>query len=302
VVVYLVCEGQRGRLDDRVLDALLVNNPTGRLTKVQIETAGGSKGQSAVRFYLENRLSPPQDVAIAVEDRDYRPQTTANNSWVNQAGKSFIWRRHEIENYLLYPRVVLGLFEDFRATGAAWTNSLRANEPEVSALLRTLASPLLEDYAAEVLREEIVQQLNAIGNLSFGPPRPTPAAGSPVPSRAEWLPALQQEAIRLGQACAAVASHVDLAPAAIAVRYTALLSTIQYPAFLSSDSYLADMGGKELLDALSRNLRSLGAPGTAVNRDQLADELLRVLVPIYQPNTIYQPDDFAELAAILKQY
>ena len=31
----------------------------------------------------------------------------------------------------------------------------------------------------------------------------------------------------------------------------------------------------------------------------LADGLLRVLVPIYQPNTIYQPDDFAELAVIL---
>jgi hypothetical protein len=302
VAVYLVCEGPRGGLDDRVLDALVVNNRFRPLTRVRIETAGGSKGHGAVRFYLESRSSPPHDVAIAVEDRDYHARSAADATWANRAGRSFIWRRHEIQNYLLHPQVVLELFNDFRAAGAAWANSLPAAVADVSALLRSLASLLLEDYAAAVLREEMVQQINAIGSLSFGPQRPTPAAGSPAPSQAQWLQALQQEATRLGRTCTDVASLPALQPAAFTARYTALLTTFQNPAFLTSDEYLIDMGGKELLAALSRHLHTLGAPGSLVNRDELADGLLRVLERIYQPNVIYQPDDFAELAAVLRQY
>jgi hypothetical protein len=301
VATYLVCEGSRLQLDERILDELVIKAQN---STVLVVATGGKKGHGAIRAYLESQRTINQrtpNVAVSVEDRDYGPATGAQSTWANHAGKRFIWRRHEIENYLLHSRVVLELFNDFRAASAAWANSLPATEADVSALLRTLASPLLEDYVAEVLREEIVQQINAIGSLSFGPQRPNPAAGLPVPGQAQWLPALQQEAIRLGGICTAVATHADLSSAAIASRYSALLSTIQNPAFLGSDSYLNDMGGKELLDALSRHLRSLGAPGAAVNRDVLADGLLRVLAPIYQPNTIYQPDDFAELAAILRQ-
>jgi hypothetical protein len=241
-------------------------------------------------------------VAVSIEDRDYRPGAIAQPTWANPAGRRFIWRRHEIENYLLHTRVVLELFHDFRAAGAAWANSLPGAEADVSALLRNLASPLLEDYAAEVLREELVRQVNAIGSLSFGPGRPAPVAGSPAPTQAQWLAALQHEATRLGQTCATVAAVPNLQPAAITARYTTLLGTFQDPDFLTTDEYLLNMGGKELLAALSRYLHSLGAPGPLVNRDELADGLLRVMAPTYQPNSLYQPDDFADLAAILRQY
>ena len=53
--------------------------------------------------------------------------------------------------------------------------------------------------------------------------------------------------------------------------------------------------------ALARHLGGLGAP-TRLDQNVLADELLRVLEQVYQPNSIYQADDFAELAAILGQY
>ena len=157
-------------------------------------------------------------------------------------------------------------------------------------------------FAAEVLREEMVQQINAIGSVSFGQGVPRRPQGCPHRARAQWLPALQQEAARLGRTCTAVAALPDLQPGAITAHYTALLTSFQDPTFLASDEYLRDMGGKNLLAALSRHLHTLGAPGPSVNRNMLADGLLRVLVPIYQPNTIYQPDDFAELAVILRQY
>ncbi len=84
-------------------------------------------------------------------------------------------------------------------------------------------------------------------------------------------------------------------------RYHAHLAQLQKPAFLTSGEYLSDMKGKDLLAALSRHLVRLGAPA-ALNRDALANELLRVLDQTYQPNSLYQPDDFDELAAILRQY
>jgi hypothetical protein len=61
------------------------------------------------------------------------------------------------------------------------------------------------------------------------------------------------------------------------------------------------MGGHELMAALAAYLRGLGAP-PGFTDSFLGDELLRVLVPIYQPGAIYQPDDFQELAIILQQY
>jgi hypothetical protein len=152
VAVYLVCEGFLSGLDRRVLGDLVIQHHN---LPVLIEPAGGSRGHGAVRTYLENRS--PNNVAVTIEDRDYRPAAVANSPWANAGGKSFMWRRHEIENYLIHPRVMLGLFNDFRGAGAAWATPLPATEPDVSAFLQSLAQPLLEDHAAQVVRTELLQ-------------------------------------------------------------------------------------------------------------------------------------------------
>jgi hypothetical protein len=265
---------------------------------VLIEPSGGSKGHGAVRSYLQSRS--PQDVAIAIEDRDYRPRSIATATWANQAARNFIWRRHEIENYLVHPRVVVELFHEIRGAGAAWANSLPGTEADTDALLQTLAHPLLEDHSAEVLKDEVIRQINGIGSLSFAPPRRVPS-GAHTCGQAQWMPALQQEATRLCSTCSAVAVLPDLQPAAITARYQALITSFQVPGFLTSGDYLIDMSGKSLLGALSRHLGSFGSPA-GLDRDALATALLHVLERIYQPNSIYHPDDFAELAAILQQY
>ncbi len=79
------------------------------------------------------------------------------------------------------------------------------------------------------------------------------------------------------------------------------MAQYQQPAFLTSGDYLRDMGGKELLEALTRYLRDLGA-GSSFSQRFLSDELLRLLDQMYHPNILFQPDDFAELAAVLAQY
>jgi hypothetical protein len=293
VAVYLVCEGPNRGLDERVIDALVIQF---HHLPVQVESAGSGKGHGAVRAYLKSRS--PHDVALAIEDRDYRPPTIAHATWANQAGERFVWRRHEIENYLLHPGVVLEMFKGFRTALAPWANSLPATD--ASALLQNLAAPLLENHAAEVLKGELVQRINGIGSLSFSPRRPIPP-GAHTCGQAQWIPALEQEATRFCQTCGTVAVLPDLQAVAIRARYNALLAQFQNPAFLTSSDYLIDMSGKDLLAALSRHLVGLGAPAR-LDRDALADELIQVLQRVYSPNTIYQPDDFAELADILRQY
>src|SRR4051794_15404601 len=97
----------RGGLDERVLDAIVIQHYN---LGIFMASAGGDRGLGAVRAYLGSRS--PRDVAISTQDRNYRPQGLAQATWANPSGRSFIWRRHEIENYLLQPRVVLELCND----------------------------------------------------------------------------------------------------------------------------------------------------------------------------------------------
>ena len=293
---YLVCEGARQGIDERALNALVIQPNS---LNFLLTPAGGCGGIGPVRAYLHR---PGHDVAISIVDRDYRLSGTAAATWANQAGNSFIWRRHELENHLLHRLVVLELFNDFRAAPAGgWAAALPATEADVAALLRTLAAPRLADHAAWLLQEELITAINGVGNLKFGPAAPAAPPAAPAPGQAQWLPVLQQEAARLCQASTAVAALPDLQPGAVATRYHALLTQFQNPAFLTSDGYLIDMGGKELVTALARHLNAQGAPA-GLNRQVLADELLNVLQRIYQPNVLFAPDDFAELAAVLAQY
>jgi hypothetical protein len=198
--------------------------------------------------------------------------------------------------------VVLALFNELRALpGLPWAVALPATEPDVDALLQKLATPLLQDHAARVLRDQIVQQINAIGSVSFGMARPVPPSGSHAPGQHQWLAALLHEATRLSQTCMTVAGLASLQGPSMTQQYNMLLNQYQHPTFLTSGDYLRDMGGHELLAALSRYLHALGA-GSSFSQQFLADELLRLLAQMYQPNTLFQPDDFAELAAILAQY
>jgi hypothetical protein len=75
MAVHLVCEGRSNGLDNRVLDRLVIQSHN---LSVQVAPSGGSGSVGAVRAYLHN---PPNNVAIAVEDRDYdRTQLQAHAS------------------------------------------------------------------------------------------------------------------------------------------------------------------------------------------------------------------------------
>lgn len=297
MAVYLVCEGVVGGLDDRVLDELVIQH---HALTVRTAPSGGSGGLGAVRDYLLKRV--PNDVAISVRDRDYdRTRAEAHAGWGNRKTTGYTWRRHEIENYLLDPRVVLAFFNGRRSAGDVWARAMPGTEADVLTLLQAVAAPLLENHTAEVLRVELQQHSTTGGNLQFGPKPPAAPPGATVPGQVDWLPVLQQEAARLCGACAAAAALSAFQPGEILARYQTLLGQFQGSTFLSSGDFLVDMGGRELMAALAAHLRGLGAPQRFTDSD-LADELLRVLALIYRPGALFHPDDFQELAAILGQY
>jgi hypothetical protein len=122
-----------------------------------------------------------------------------------------------------------------------------------------------------------------------------------APDQADWLPVLQGEAARVCQDCHAISALAELQQVGVASRYAALVAQYQAPTFLTFGHYLNDIGGKELLLALYHYLRALGAPA-ALTREVLEDQLVRAAERVYQPNALYQPDDFAQLATILARY
>jgi hypothetical protein len=180
MAVHLVCEGGTTGLDNRVLDGLVIQFHN---MAVQMAPSGGSGGLGAIRVYLLNRS--PNDVAISVEDRDYyQTRAQAHVRWGNLGATAYVWRRHEIENYLLHPRVVLALFDDYRAAGMPWAATLPASEPDVLTLLQAVAAPLLENHVGEVLRVELLRHSTAGGNLQFGAIRPPAPPGAGVAGQA----------------------------------------------------------------------------------------------------------------------
>jgi CheY-like chemotaxis protein len=208
-----------------------------------------------------------------------------------------MWRRHEIENYLLEPRVVLVALDSFRRTvSAPWVQQLPTDEQDVATLLADLAQPMLEDHAGRVLHWELRVVKGNAGSTDLRLPTPAPAPGSEYPGRDEWLQALLAEVARLQRDCLTVAHLAVLGANEIQARYDAILSDLQRPELIGSGDFLADMDGHQLLSALGRHLWRLGAIN--LSDEDLQDELVAALARVYQPG-LYQPDEFAELATRL---
>ncbi len=103
--VYLFCEGGPDGLDLRALDILVAQPPP---VFVQIVSVGGERNLRSVASWHEECLG---DVALTIEDRNYRTRVEAEATWKTTDNRRLMWLRHEVENYLLEPRIVCSAFE-----------------------------------------------------------------------------------------------------------------------------------------------------------------------------------------------
>ncbi len=289
--VYLVCEGPADGLDVRVLDAIIA---TKLGIFVQIVPAGGDRNLNGVRTYFQERsrrlrrdgqLGTPEDVALAIEDRNFRPRSEVEATWSKPGGRKLIWHRHEIENYLLEPRLLLCAFNGIRQQVAG----LPKDEESIASLLATIARSKLEEHAALVLRWDLYVRTTNGNPSEFRAPEQRKAAWT----QTEWLEALQNEAQRIRTASRKLVTLPELDPDEIEKRYHEILATVRQRKFIDDGDYRIDMKGKWLLEELITCLNSQGAH--RLKKEILEGELINAISAVYEKNTLFDPDEFALL-------
>lgn len=175
--VYLICEGPADGLDVRVLNLVIAQ----KFSKaVLINAAGGDTSLGSVATWFEERsrrplkngtLSSPIDRAYSVEDRNYRSEQEVEVRW-RPASKRFMWGRHEIENYLLDPRVVASAFEALRPDVDSWPGTYARTPDEVRALLNHLCHEMLEHHVGWLTYSTLV--VDKRGRVDTRINRPSP--------------------------------------------------------------------------------------------------------------------------------
>jgi len=299
--IYLVCEGPADGLDVRVLN-VVVAQKLGR--EVQIVPAGGERSLGSVASWLEERsraslpdgtLSPPRDRAYTVEDRNFRSPEEVERTWQRLNQKRWVWRRHEIENYLLDPRLVADAFRALKAAHVRGADALPDDPGAVFSLLQELALPMLEDHAGWLTYWRLVSyKRNTVDTRMLWPHPPLqPSPGSSYPGRAEWLDYLHSECVRLKEACKQMSEAATFDEPAIVEAYDHTLSQVTHPDFLASGRFLLDLGGHELMSALRAYVNQAGVP--RLSHSDLETELLNALDQLYDPG-FFEPNDFAQLA------
>lgn len=289
--IFLVCEGEPDSQDAAVLKTMMARFGL----FVTVHAAGGDRGLRGVHAYL--RATRADSIGLTIEDRNYRPRAEALTTW--DSGKPrLVWSRHEIENYLLHPRVLARGFERMQdaAGKSPWVRKLPRDEAVIFERLVVAARPMLDDHAARLLCFELYTETTRGNPADFRMMAPRPPPGARAAGRVDWLAALQREAERVRQACGRVCDLGSLDPASIEARYEGLLAEVHHPAFLTDGRFLSDMGGKELLRAFAMEVQRVDAPELTWSRD-LDAELVEALADVYEPGTLFEPDDFDRLRA-----
>ena len=98
-VPLLLCEGGS---DERFLDRIF------NTRELKAQQVGGTRNLRPAAAYLTRQ----NQLVFTIQDRDFRPPSEAEECYdPNYANRHFMWRRHELENYLIEPRVVANCFK-----------------------------------------------------------------------------------------------------------------------------------------------------------------------------------------------
>jgi len=232
--IYLICEGHRGGLDQKVLNNIIAQNLQ-KDKDVVIKAAGGGTQLGTVAKYIEEDSWDRRAdgtlgrtaVAYFIEDRDHRSLDEVKDIWGKPGGRRFMWRRHEIENYLLDPRVVAGAFESLKKAAPVWPDTLPQTPEQVDAVLQQLARPMIEDHVGRLTYEQLLRQKRTTVDTGIKRPQSLqPPSGARYPGRQEWLDYLGAECSRVKQDCTTFAGTPEFDMPAVTALYDQLLSEV----------------------------------------------------------------------------
>lgn len=307
--VHLVCEGDPGSLDERVLQFALGS----RLhVNVAFFPTGGDASVKNARSFLERSLArrlraePASQVSpgpriFSVQDRNYQPLASVQTVITAAAGqRSFVWARHEIENYLFEPSLLLQMFQSWKSANVKGAASLPQDLDAVEALLVELKRLLRIRHAGEMTREQLRR---AGGWVQDSPPMPNlPDLGN-ADEEAKWSDLLQDIVKQERKGVSSMQTKLtEFEPAEAFAENLALLDD---PSFVAQRRHIHDIGGHELVTALwkwlfEHQIRKL--PNRQLSIETLEDQLYTAFEGAYEPDKTFQPDEFVLLAQRLQSH
>lgn len=307
--LVLICEGGTADLDFRILDKVL--RGVFRLS-VDLQPAQGNLSVKAIAEWFEHRHfdasktsskqaigqtksigAKPKTQIFSIRDRDYLSTGDVEDSW-RDGSRKLIWRRHEIENYLIDPKIVHRFFGHVRdGIALRWADGLPTNFNDVCGLLLGIAQQRFDHHVGRLLFHDLRNDILKYGdglNLAM----PSISAKEAVPSKQEWLDALNSETSRVQRNCRGVAAMHDWDEGVIARRFDEIAANLEQDGFTSSERCLREIDGKELIWGLWAFLnRDRGLAELDISK--LTHELVTALVRFYQSGEQLDHDDFIAL-------
>jgi hypothetical protein len=279
-----------------ISDLVNANSPK---EEIQVQGCGGCRGLGAVAAYLE-KARGRHAVAAYVQDRDYRPLKWAEDSYTD-GKRGFMWRRHEVENYLAEPEVVVQAMETLRASltelpsgPPSWADALPVRVQAVHEVLSDCARQRAVVEAASMTLWSLQGDIDCMGRVQVRQPVLVHPSGA-LFERWECVSAIRRECERVITGARTLQNRAVLDPDQAERRYEAILAEISTVEYRAQRRFLRDFGGAELLTSFHRWLSQ--SCGVRIRRQRLMTELALAAPAVYTNNPrLFDPDDFRELA------
>ena len=278
-VPLLLCEGDS---DERLLDRIF------NTSELKAQQVGGFRNLRPTAAYLALQNQP----VFTIQDRDFRPLSEAEECYSeNYAERHFMWRRHELENYLIEPRVVANCFKQLQPYSKV---TLPEAEDSVRDWIKNLAQALLEDQAGRRTSWELRRQLRDTFPTAF-----SISQGSAIQSHEEWQNYLINEMKEIRSQARQFEEFVQTTDANILQNYEVNLQDFSEPSFLNTDGHLRDFGGHEMVQKIHQEAQ------INVNRYSIQEfqtDLIESFVEEWNRDSSFlQPNDFDDLSAAIRR-
>ena len=278
-VPLLLCEGDS---DERFLDRIF------NTRELKAQQVGGVRNLRPTAAYLTRQ----NQLVFTIQDRDFRPLSEAEECYsTNYTGRHFMWRRHELENYLIEPRVVANCFKQLQPHSRV---TLPDTEDSARHWIRNLARDLLEDQAGRRTSWELRHQLHdtfpTISSIS---------QGNPIQNREEWQNRLISEMKEIRSQAHRFEEFVQTTDTDILQRYEANLQAFSEPSFLDMDGHLKDFGGHEMVQKIHQEAQ-INVSRYGIQEFQT--DLIESFVEEWNLDSSFlQPNDFDALGAAIRR-
>lgn len=278
-VPLLLCEGDS---DERLLDRIF------NTRELKAQQVGGTRNLRPTAAYFTQQ----DQLVFTIQDRDFRPLSEAEECYSeNYTGRHFMWRRHELENYLIEPRVVANCFKRLQPHSKI---TLPETEDSARHWIRDLAQALLEDQAGRRTAWELHHQLHdtfpTISSIS---------QGNAILSREEWQNRLITTMEEMRSQTQQFEGFVQTTDADILQNYEANLQAFSEHSFLDTDGHLKDFGGREMVQKIYQEVQ------INVSRYGLQNfqtDLVNSFVEEWNRDSSFlQPNDFDDLSAAIQR-